>query len=154
MDVQSPTKVSLQGHFLLVTSVCFHPHDSNKLLTASLDTTVKLWDIPRQLCLTSFSIHTGPVIHVVFTPSVDEITSCSTDGTVITFRVPSLPRDEDQFPVTGGVQLLQIGTTERLVAAAGKQGIELVDMFSGRLTWCSDLAVSEHPDPLSLPHPL
>ena len=82
----SPPKAALIGHEDVVTSACFHPlhQDGRQLLTASRDSTIKLWDVPSRRCLYSFRTHT-PVAQVAFASNAEFISYKDVGGTVKVF---------------------------------------------------------------------
>lgn len=71
----------------------FSPH-LPQILSASDDTTVKLWDLSTQACLSTFSSHTDYVRSAIFSPSDPSlILSASYDSTIRLHDV-RLPDDE------------------------------------------------------------
>ena len=79
--------MSLEGHTAGVTSVAFAP-DGRRALTASHDTTAKLWDIDDQAASTakellSLKAHSQPLTSVCFSPDGSLVLTASRDGTAI-----------------------------------------------------------------------
>jgi WD40 repeat protein len=53
-------RANLKGHTSMVTAVVFTP-DSNKLISASLDNTIRSWDVATGKELLPYKGHTGPI---------------------------------------------------------------------------------------------
>jgi WD40 repeat protein len=71
----------------LVSSVAFHPQESNVLAWGSTDATVKVWNrVTREIC--TLRGHTSWVESVAFSPEGDWLASASLDGTVKLWQVP------------------------------------------------------------------
>ena len=73
-------KNRLEGHQDAVTSVRFSP-DGKKIITASRDGTLQLWDIQGRELVT-FPGHQGAVYGVSFSPDGKHLASASQDGTI------------------------------------------------------------------------
>jgi len=75
------------GHDTLVNSAVFHPDDSTTALTASNDTTAKLWKLasengsPTWAVVRTFTGHTGRVSSAVFSPDGNQVLTVSDDKT-------------------------------------------------------------------------
>ena len=122
----SPPKAALIGHEDVVTSACFHPvhKDGRQLLTASRDSTIKLWDVPSRRCLYSFRTHT-PVAQVAFTSNAEFISYRDVGGTVKVFTYGLTPKEEESPRFLGGVSQLQLALNGELLAATGLLGREI-----------------------------
>ncbi|KAH8653204.1 WD40-repeat-containing domain protein [Tricladium varicosporioides] len=72
---------TLEGHRRSVMSVAFS-HDSTRLASASLDNTIKIWDISNGACLQTLEGHSDSVISVVFSHDSTWLASASEDKTV------------------------------------------------------------------------
>ncbi len=72
---------AFKGHRYTVSSVCFSP-DGTKLLTASWDYTLKLWDIASGSELRTFTGHTFAVFSACFSPDGKMIASGAKDNLV------------------------------------------------------------------------
>ena len=70
----------LAGHFAPITSCCFSPA-GDRILSASYDNTLKLWDLHGK-CLLTFQGHDGLVWSCCFSPKGDRILSASEDNTL------------------------------------------------------------------------
>jgi len=76
-----PLLHSIDGHASHVYYVTFSP-DSRRLLSASADRTVGLWDVATGKLLRKFLGHDNEVNCAVFSPDQKRIASCGDDGTV------------------------------------------------------------------------
>jgi WD40 repeat protein len=76
----TPIRV-LTGHSNYVMGVAFAPNEQH-LASASVDGTVKLWDIHTGACLQTFFEHTAPVIRVQWSPDGGTLASCGYDATI------------------------------------------------------------------------
>ncbi|KAM9376161.1 uncharacterized protein KZ484_008750 [Pholidichthys leucotaenia] len=69
-----------EGHSDWLSGCSFHP-DGSKLATTSGDTTVRLWDFARGLCVLKLSGHSQPTWGCSFHSSGHFLASCSADRT-------------------------------------------------------------------------
>ncbi|KAL5371773.1 hypothetical protein DPSP01_014016 [Paraphaeosphaeria sporulosa] len=72
---------TLEGHSNIVRSVSFS-HDSTRLVSASHDSTVKMWDTKSGASLQSLEGHSDYVNSVAFSHDSTRLASASNDGTV------------------------------------------------------------------------
>ncbi|NWJ95875.1 MAG: protein kinase [Chloroflexi bacterium] len=79
---------TLEGHNNYINSLDFSP-DSTKLVSASLDRTIGLWDVVSGRLLKTFLGHTGSVNAVAFSLDGKVLASGSTDKTVRLWNVAS-----------------------------------------------------------------
>lgn len=70
-----------QGHFDAMNALCYSP-DGLRVVTASDDGKIKVWDIHSGFCLFTFTEHTGSVCAVEFAKKGQVMFSASMDGTV------------------------------------------------------------------------
>lgn len=70
-----------QGHFDAMNALAYLP-DGLRIVTASDDGKVKLWDIQLGFCLATFSDHTSAVLAVVFAKKGSVVFTALLDGTV------------------------------------------------------------------------
>ena len=73
--------LTLKGHIYGVNSVAFSPN-GKRIVTASDDKTVKLWDAATGAERLTLKGHKGPVYCVAFSPDGKRIASASSDKTV------------------------------------------------------------------------
>jgi WD40 repeat protein/DNA-binding XRE family transcriptional regulator len=76
----TPIRV-LERHTNYVIGVASAPNEQH-LASASVDGTVKLWDIHTGACLQTFSEHTAPVLRVQWSPDGGTLASCGYDTTI------------------------------------------------------------------------
>lgn len=70
-----------QGHFDAMNALCYSP-DGSRVVTASVDGKIKVWDINSGFCLMTFTEHTSAVSAVAFAKKGQVLFSSSLDGTV------------------------------------------------------------------------
>jgi WD40 repeat protein len=75
------------GHRGSVNSVAFNA-DGSRLITASNDKTVRIWDVKSQRCLYVFRGHIKRVTSAKFSPDGKFVASASADGTARIWEVP------------------------------------------------------------------
>src|SRR5262249_11126369 len=150
--------IRLEGHTGTCGKVDFSP-DGQRLVSASFDKTVKVWDATTgQEALTLYG-HQDEVYKAVFTPDGQRIVSGSKyDGTL---RIWAAPRQEEN----SGAQILTLrghssparavafGRDSRLLGSAGAdRTVRLWDAVTGQLLWSQGghanpvEAVAFHPD--------
>jgi pre-mRNA-processing factor 19 len=69
----------LKGHTKKVNRVVFHPSGEDTAITASHDSTIRLWNIPTSQTLKLLKIHDGPVTGLSLHATGDYILSTSLD---------------------------------------------------------------------------
>lgn len=70
-----------QGHFDAMNCLCYSP-DGSRVVTASDDGKIKVWDINSGFCLMTFTEHIGGVTAISFAKKGQVMFSASMDGTV------------------------------------------------------------------------
>lgn len=80
--LSSPAKADLIGHGGMVRDISVSA-DGARVLTASFDYTVRLWNFGTQESLKRLDAHIGPVNVVVFMPGDDKALSAGKDGAVL-----------------------------------------------------------------------
>ena len=70
-----------QGHFDIMNSLCYSP-DGSKVVTASDDGKIKIWDVNSGFCLATFNEHQSSVTQIQFAQRGQVLYSASLDGTV------------------------------------------------------------------------
>ena len=114
----------LAGHTGTVNSAGFSP-DGTKLISASRDTTVRVWDVATGACVQTLQGHTDAVWSAGFSPDGTKLVSASDDQTVRVWDV-----------ATGAcVQTLQ-GHTDRVFSAGfSPDGTKLVSASGDKTLW-------------------
>ncbi len=69
------------GHRSNVISLEWHPYEST-LISGSMDTNVKLWNMRDKDAVATFKGHNAGVTHVKFSPDGNWVASASADGAV------------------------------------------------------------------------
>lgn len=70
-----------QGHFDTLNGLCYSP-DGSKIVTASHEGKIKIWDVASGFCLATFDEHAAAVTAVEFAKKGQVLFSASLDGTV------------------------------------------------------------------------
>lgn len=70
-----------QGHFDTLNALCYSP-DGSKVVTASDEGKIKIWDVASGFCLATFDEHAAAVNAVQFAKKGQVLFSASADGTV------------------------------------------------------------------------
>lgn len=70
-----------QGHFDSMNALCYSP-DGSRIVTASDDGKIKIWDVVSGFCLMTFTEHTSAVTDLKFAKRGNVLFSSSLDGTV------------------------------------------------------------------------
>ncbi|KAK6197917.1 quinon protein alcohol dehydrogenase-like superfamily [Scheffersomyces amazonensis] len=70
-----------QGHFDSVNSLTYSP-DGSRIVTASDDGKIKIWDVNSGFCLYTFSEHNSSITDIKFSKKGNVLFSCSLDGTI------------------------------------------------------------------------
>ncbi len=74
--------VTLAGHTDAVESAAFSP-DGTKVVTASLDSTAKIWDVTTGALLYTLAGHTNALYSAAFSPDSTTVVTASRDRTAI-----------------------------------------------------------------------
>ncbi|KAI9817042.1 MAG: hypothetical protein M1832_004760 [Thelocarpon impressellum] len=119
-------------HKQAVWTMRFSPVESTRMMSASDDKTVRLWDLPSQEAITTFAGHGDYVRAGAFMPTSTFILSGSYDETVRLWDPRSPGRSAMTFKHSAPVECvlpLPSGTT--VLAAAGSQ-ISVLDLVAGK----------------------
>lgn len=81
----------LEGHLAYVSSVAFHPRDSQILVSASGDQTIRLWDLSTRRPLAVLQGHLNEIRTVAFLPDGQTLVSCDRNGDVCFWRAAAKP---------------------------------------------------------------
>jgi len=79
-DLDGAPLAQLKGHMDSVATLSFCPTDENLLLSASFDHTARLWDVERELCVTTLR-HAKAVRSARFSADCARLVTASYDGT-------------------------------------------------------------------------
>jgi WD40 repeat protein len=123
--------LTLEGHDDTVTAVAFSPN-RRRLASASLDRTVRLWELPTGRLVRKLTGHEAGVVGVGFSPDGRLLVSAARDGAV---KVWDAATGKERFTLTG-----QSGTGgggafgpdgKRLASAAG-EAVKLFETDGGK----------------------
>ncbi|HEY8399745.1 MAG TPA: caspase family protein, partial [Cytophagaceae bacterium] len=83
IEPDSKIKVkSFIGHTNVVSSISFHPHDANTMLTSSWDGTVRVWNVATGMMKKKLLVEKGEVHAAIFTHDGKYIISAGNDRTI------------------------------------------------------------------------
>ncbi|OQW92104.1 MAG: hypothetical protein BWK78_02705, partial [Thiotrichaceae bacterium IS1] len=82
---------SSERHSGWITDITFNA-DGDKLISASFDTTLKVWDFRREHVSLVLTGHKDAVINIVAQPTVNQLFSSSWDGSIISWDIDALPQ--------------------------------------------------------------
>eukprot|EP00049_Salpingoeca_infusionum_P012038 m.213571 g.213571 ORF g.213571 m.213571 type:complete len:2376 (-) comp15086_c0_seq1:317-7444(-) len=147
---------TFKGHGENICSIAFlYRNDvEEKIITASNDKSLRVWDIETQVCEKKFLGHTDYIRGVIVHPSQNQIVSCSKDQSIIMYDVQtcgivgSIPADKMNEPprhsskVTALKAIPALGQTDRLISASYDDTVRIWDPETGEQT----LLFSGHDD--------
>jgi WD40 repeat protein len=77
----------LSGHLGVITSVCWSPVGKARILSASTDWSLRVWDLEQNTCTHVLDEHQGTVTSAMWSFDGRRVASGSTDGTVRVWRI-------------------------------------------------------------------
>ncbi|KAK9443771.1 G-protein beta wd-40 repeats containing [Metarhizium brunneum] len=107
----------LEGHMDTVTSIAFSP-DSTLLASASVDHTLRLWQINSGECLQKLTAHSCPVTSVAFSPDSILLASASYDSTIRLWQVNSGECIQELKGHVGGITSVAFSPDSIILASA------------------------------------
>src|SRR5580704_1529285 len=116
-----PELVMESGHHKPVMSIAFGP-DSQWLVSASQDTTLKLWDVATGRELREFAGHRGMVWKTALTPDGTILVSAATDGSVKLWDVET-GRELRSLSGRSPIWSLALSLDGGTIAAGSKDGL-------------------------------
>jgi serine/threonine-protein kinase len=137
----------LKGHGAGVTWVAFTP-DGEKVLSASHDKTVRVWDWRKSKCERVLKGHTDSVRCLALLKS-NLVVSASWDGTVRVWDWRTGEQQTTSTPNLGQLHALSVSRDGKWLAAGGEGGVCLWHLDSEtplRLTWSHVRSLAFHPN--------
>ncbi len=127
----------LEPHKEAVTSIAF-TRDETRFATASMDNTVKIWDLETKQEPAQINAHERPM-SVAFSNDGQTLVSCGGDGTVKFWETKSAEQlaSVPQFPLPVSLAFSEDGDTLAIGRADGSVGVWHVD--KARLSWPKNL---------------
>ena len=120
------------GHTEGISSVAFSP-DGKTLVSASLDRTIKLWDVQTRQELKTFSGHTSRVFTVVFSPDGKTLASGSADQTIKLWDVQTGQELKTLSGHTSSIESVEFSPDGKTLASGSWDNtIELWDIQTGK----------------------
>ena len=112
-------KATLEGHTNLVWSVAFSPN-GKMLASASLDATVRLWNVNTERLLHTLTEHTDEVSSVAFSPDGKTLVSASWDATIRLWNPHNGKLKRTLTEHTAGVASVAFSPDGKTLASAGE----------------------------------
>ncbi|MBD2727991.1 ribosome assembly protein 4 [Nostoc sp. FACHB-892] len=123
---------TLEGHNSSVSSVVFSS-DGQRLASASVDNTIKLWDVASGKAVQTLTGHSSAVISVVFSPDGQRLASASADNTIKLWDVASGKAVQTLTGHSSAVYSVVFSPDgQRLASASADNTIKLWDVASGK----------------------
>lgn len=136
-----------QGHFDSMNALCYSP-DGSRIVTASDDGKIKIWDVASGFCLMTFQEHTSSVTAVQFAKKGQVLFSSSLDGTVRAWDLIRF-RNFRTFTATERVQFTSLAVDPSgEVVVAGSQDTFDIFVWSVQTAQLLD-SLSGHEGPIS-----
>lgn len=133
-DVEGGDVTVLSGHDKPIRQISFSP-DSQRIVTASDDGTVRIWDANTGYGLAIFRDHQAPVSTATWSHDGTWVASADVEGGILFWRVDS-GAQEQQIAHTSPVSRVAFSNDDRqLVVADGDGWITVYDIQTGESRW-------------------
>ncbi|MEW6526280.1 MAG: caspase family protein [Spirochaetota bacterium] len=131
LTIDNPQVVVQLGHSEWITSVAVSP-DRKLIASASLDATIKLWDVASGRLLRTLAGHSDTVEAIAFSPDGFILVSASADKTIKLWDVVS-GEIVQRFDTTSYVKAVAYAHDGKIIASGGEDGkITLWDVTTGK----------------------
>lgn len=120
-----------RGHEQGVTDLAFSPR-GDRLVSSSLDGTVRLWDVAAGRCDRVLRGHRDEVFAVSFSGDGRRVASTGYDRRVVLWDVASGKAGQELSSFAGWSLAVALSPDGRHVAAAGTDGVRIWDLSEGR----------------------
>lgn len=129
----------LPAHLGHVFSLAFQP-GQNRVASGGADSTIRIWDMDRNVCTTTLTGHSSRVQSLAFSPGGNVLASASFDGTIKLWDVQAQDREVqatefymNKAPLLGDVAIS--ADFRNLAVRTRRNTVQIRGLFDGSLRW-------------------